>query len=267
MKNHKIGFIGTGNIAYAIFSGNVRSGYIKPQDVTVYDTDRQKTTPFTDMGATLSNSISALVSECDYVFLTVKPQVYPVVLGEISALSTKACFVDVAAGISISYVKEMLGYDAPVVRVMPNTPLMCSAGSTALVHTAPVSDEQFSFVKGFFDSCGVTAVVDEEYIDLITAISGSAPAYVMRFAQNFISYAVKRGLKEEDAKLLVLQVFSGSAKMCCESDASISELISRVTSPGGTTQAGLSSLDNDSFDKVIENCLNATVNRAKELSK
>ncbi len=267
MKNNKIGFIGTGNIAYAIFSGNVRSGYIRPQDVTVYDADSQKTAPFTDMGAISSNSISELVTECDYVFLTVKPQVYPVVLDEISAISTKACFIDVAAGISISYVKEMLGYDAPVVRVMPNTPLMYSAGSTALVHTAPVSDEQFSYVKGFFDSCGVTAVVEEEYIDLITAVSGSAPAYVMRFAQNLISYAVKCGLKEDDAKLLVLQVFSGSAKMCNESDASISELISRVTSPGGTTQAGLASLDNDSFDEIVERCLDATVNRAKELSK
>ena len=200
------------------------------------------------------------------MFLTVKPQVYAVVLNSIKEFAVNTCFVDVAAGISISYIKDKLGFDAPVVRVMPNTPLMYGLGSSALVKCEPVTDSQFNFVRGCFDSCGITCVVDEELINTVIAVSGSAPAYVMKFTKSLIDYAVDNGMEQEDAQKLVLQVLSGCSKMVSSSECTISELIDMVTSPKGTTEAGLKSLDADNFDLTVKNCLDATVKRAEELA-
>ncbi len=267
MQNYKIGFIGAGNIATAIFTGIVNSGYIKPQNVYVFDTMKEKTNAFSSVGANISFSSEELTKLCDFVFLTVKPQIYFDVLSSIKNHAKNTCFVDVAAGISIDFVKKVLGFDAPVVRVMPNTPLMYGFGSSALVKQAPVTDEQFNFVRGCLDSCGVTCVVNEELINTVIAVSGSAPAYVMKMAKALIDYAVSGGLCLADAEKLVLQVFAGSAKMVSDSENSIQELIDMVTSPKGTTEAGLASLKENNFDSVIYKCLDATVKRAEELSK
>lgn len=268
MKRFKVGFIGAGNIATAIFSGIVGSGYIKPENVCVFDLDVEKTAAFKSRGAEVGLSSLNVAQTCDYVFLTVKPQIYENVLVEIKpALSPSSCLVDLAAGISISFVKNVVGNDIPVVRVMPNTPLMYGKGSSALVKAAPVTDEQFEFVRGCFGSCGVTVLVDEMHINTVTAISGSAPAYVMRFIKDFVDFAVKQNMDAQDAEKLVLQVFSGAAEMISADSRSVGELIAAVTSPNGTTQAGLISLDNDRFDDIVDSCLQATLARAEELSK
>ncbi len=267
MSSCKVGFIGTGNIASAIFSGITASGYIKSENVYVFDTDTVKSSAFVDKGATALFSCVELVKLCDYVFLTVKPQVYSLVLSEVKTVAEGTCFIDVAAGISISHVKELLGFDAAIVRAMPNTPLMCGLGSTALVKVDPVSDVQFDFVRGCFESSGVTIVVDESKINVITAISGSAPAYVMKLASNIIEFGVKSGLSSDDAKKLVLQVFAGSAKLAKDSSDDLEQLIKNVTSPNGTTEAGLKSLASNNFDDTVSACLEATVKRAEELAK
>lgn len=267
MKNYNVGFIGTGNIATAIINGITSSGYIKTESIYIFDTLADKVKSFKEAGCVVCSSAEQLVKDCDFVFLTIKPQVYETVLNQVKNCSRNTCFVDVAAGISINFVKKTLGFDAPVIRVMPNTPLLYGFGATALVHILPVTDDEFRFVKGCFDSCGITVVVDEEHINTITAISGSAPAYIMRTAKNFIDFARNNGMSRSDAEELVLQTLIGSANIIMKSDNSIDELIKNVTSPNGTTEAGLKSLDSDDFDKTVENCLKATVNRAKELSR
>ncbi len=263
----KVGFIGAGNIANAIINGALNSGYIIPEQIYIYDLDLQKNADLLRRGVNPCKSEIELTQLCDYVFLTIKPQVYESVLNVIAPYSDNTCFIDVAAGISIDFVKSILGKETAVVRVMPNTPLMYGNGSSALVKVAPVTEEQFNFVKGFFESCGVVATVDESVIDTVIAISGSAPAYIMRFANQLITYGTDNGLTEEDSLKLVLQTFIGCAKMINSSDKKITELIRMVTSPNGTTQAGLESLDKTGFDLSVKECLNATVKRAKELSK
>ena len=267
MFDYKIGFIGTGNIASAIFGGITSSGYIKPKSVYVFDTDPAKTNAFCKGGAVALSSAEEVTALCDFVFLTVKPQIYPTVLSFIKPFAANTCFVSVAAGITIDFVKDALGFNAPVVRVMPNTPMLYGYGSSGIVRSEPVTDEQFDFVKGCFDSCGVTSVVDESLINVVTAVSGSAPAYIMLFAKCFIDYAVRCGINSEDAKKLVLQVFKGSAEMIEADSRTPEELIKMVTSPNGTTQAGLTSLEAAAFEKVVSNCLDATVRRADELTK
>lgn len=267
MKKYKIGFIGTGNIATAIYNGITSSGYITYNKIMVFDTDSDKSVYFTKQGSALAKSATDLVSCCEYVFLTVKPQIYPIVLNEIKDFCSDVCLVDVAAGISIGYIKDILGFNAPIVRVMPNTPISVGMGSTALVKEAPVTDEQFNYIKGCFDSCGITAVVDEDKINTVIAVSGSSPAYIMRLAKIISEYGAKHGLSLEDSKNLAVQTFEGCAKMINNSDEDIEKLISNVTSPNGTTFEGLKSLDSDSFDDIVCKCLDATVRRAEELSK
>ena len=267
MKKFKLGFIGTGNIATAIINGVITSGYIKPECIAVFDTNSDKITPFINSGCMFISNSAELTKQCEFVFLTVKPQIYPIILNEIRSFADNTCFVDVAAGVSISAVKDLLGFDAPVIRVMPNTPLMVGSGATAIVKQNPVTDSQFSFIKGCFDSCGITAVVEEENINTVIAASGSSPAYIMRFANSIIDFAVSNGLDIDSAKQLVIQTLEGCAKLIKESDVEISRLIANVTSPNGTTEAGLKSLDECNFEKVINKCLLATVKRAEELSK
>lgn len=267
MKKYKIGFIGTGNIATAIYNGITSSGYITHNKIMVFDTNLDKAVYFSEQGSVLAKSVVDLVSCCEYVFLTVKPQIYPIVLNEIKDFCSDVCLVDVAAGISIGYIKDLLGFDAPVVRVMPNTPISVGLGSTALVKEAPVTDEQFNYIKGCFDSCGITAVVDEDKINTVIAVSGSSPAYIMRLAKIISEYGSNHGLSLEDSKRFAVQTFEGCAKMIKNSDEDIEKLISNVTSPNGTTFEGLKSLDSDSFDDIVCKCLDATVRRAEELSK
>ena len=264
---NKVGFIGAGNIATAIINGAIDSGYIMSEQIYIYDLDSQKVDSFVKRGANACDSEIDLTRECDYVFLTVKPQVYETVLTKIAPYSGGKCFIDVAAGISIDFVKSILGKEISVVRVMPNTPLMFGCGASALVNVEPVTEQQFTFVKGFFESCGVVATVDESLIDTVIAISGSAPAYIMRFANQLITYGTDNGITKEDASNLVLQTLVGCAKMIYSSDKDITDLIKMVTSPNGTTQAGLESLDKTNFDLSVKECLNSTVKRAKELSK
>lgn len=264
----KIAFIGAGNIATAIVSGSINSGYIKPSQIYMYDICEDKLKKFTKYGVNTSLDIIEIVSKCDYIFLTVKPQIYEEVLLSIkNSISSEKCIISVAAGISIDYVKKCIGYDCKVIRVMPNTPLMCCKGASALVNTAPVTKDNFDFIKGIFDTCGKTAVVQEELMDTITGVSGSSPAFIFRFIRNLINTGVDNGLDYETSKKMVLATIVGSAEMISVSDESIDNLIKNVASPNGTTEAGLKFLDNNNFDYIVENSVKAAIERSKELKK
>lgn len=142
MDMERVGFIGCGNIADAIIGGMVGAGYIKSDRISVYDLDGTKAFRLSSTyGVASANSAADVVNNCKYVFLTIKPQVYATVLDEISGFVTSAhCLVDVAAGVTTGYVKEQIGWDCKVVRVMPNTPLLTGNGASALVKLSPVSD-------------------------------------------------------------------------------------------------------------------------------
>ena len=268
MKTERVGFIGAGNIATAIVRGALQSGYIKPENIYIYDLSAEKSQKLAKYGVQILDSVGALVRQCDYVFLTIKPQVYEDVLSEIRPhVTADTCLIDVAAGITIDYVKQRIGFDCNVIRIMPNTPLMYGYGACAMVYKKPVSEAQFAFIQSMLDRCGVTSVVEEDQIDAIIGVSGSAPAYFFRFVRNLIDCGVREGLPEEVAKRMALQTMLGSANMILQSDCSIDDLIRAVASPNGTTEAGLRALDEMQFEKVVSACFDATVARSKELTK
>lgn len=268
MKAPKVGFIGMGNIASAIIGGITRSGYIKHENIYVFDVNVDKSQPLEYKGAHLCENSVSLVRSCDYIFLTIKPQIYESVLKEISkVVSSKKCLIDVGAGITIDFVKSTVGKDCKVVRAMPNTPLLYGEGATALVHTAPVSDEEFNFIKGAFDSCGKTFIVNESDMDAVTAVSGSSPAFVFRFARELIKSATDAGMDPTVAKELVASAIKGSAVMAANSPLGLDELIKMVASPNGTTEAGLKSMDATNFDDSVYSAAEAARKRSIELKR
>ena len=171
------------------------------------------------------------------------------------------------AGVKINKINKSLGGNKKIIRVMPNTPLTYSAGATAISVGEGVSQEQKDFCEKIFASSGVTAILPEEQIDAVTGISGSSPAFFMRFAREIIKEGVNQGMNRDDAEKLVLGTMFGTAKMMLESDLNADELIKAVASPGGTTEAGLKTMDEQNFDSLVSKIISAAVNRSKELSE
>lgn len=265
---YTIGFIGIGNIAKAIAVGAVGANCIKGDSLRCFDIDTAKATPFTELGAKVCDSATELASEVDILFLTVKPQVLPTVLSEIAPnLSAKTLIVSPVAGVRIQKIEAMLGADFRIIRVMPNTPLLYGVGATALCKNTAVTDEEFAFVTKMFAACGVTAALPEEQFDTVTGISGSAPAFFLRFANAIIEQGVTSGMNPEDAKKLVLKTMAGSAKMAMESTEPIDQLIRAVASPGGTTEAGLNYMTDKDFDLLTKEVIDSAVCRSKELAE
>lgn len=264
----KIGFIGIGNIANAIIKGSLSAGIIRPQNLVVYDIDSDKLSGFVSLGAVSAVSPKELAEESDVLFLTVKPQIVMSVLEDIKpCVSDNTLIISPVAGVKIEKINTALGGNKKIIRVMPNTPLMYSAGATAIAAGQGVNDEEKAFCEKIFASSGVTATLTEEQIDAVTGISGSSPAFFMRFAREIINEGILQGVDSNTAQKLVLGTMLGTAKMALESELSLNELIKAVASPGGTTEAGLKTMDSLDFDSSVSKTISAAVNRSKELSK
>ncbi len=263
---HTVGFIGAGNIASAIISGMINSCKMSAWDICVFDTDISKLEHFAALGVRICNSGKDVIEYSDYIFLTVKPQIYPVVLDEIKDFDLKGkCLVDIGAGISTEFVKSFVGNDAEVVRVMPNTPLMLGCGATAIAVDG-VDADRLEYINYIFSPCGKTEFVSECDINTVTAVSGSGPAFVFKFAKAVIEAADELGMNREAAKNLIAQTLIGGARMITDSSMSIDELIKMVSSPNGTTVAGLKALEDNVFDAAVKSAIFAAKQRADELS-
>ena len=265
MPKKPIGFIGAGNIASAIISGALSSGYIKPKNVYVYDINPASMAKLSESGVFVSNSIEDMCDQCGIVFLCVKPQVYAEVLPELAKCIKGNTIVSVAAGKTTEYVKNLLGCCVPVIRVMPNTPLLIGKGVTAICATAEVSEENILLVDGLFSASGITIQLDESDFDIATAAGGSMPAFIYRFINSAMSAAMEKGLCEQDARRMVCSTVMGAAQLAADSDDSIDSMIAMVASPGGTTMAGLGALDASGFDDAVFSAVTAAFERAKEL--
>lgn len=264
----RTGFIGVGNIANAIIKGALAAEVLKAENLIIYDIDPNKLTDFTSKGMVAAGSLKELAEKSDVLFLTVKPQIVMSVLEQINPyVSDNTLIISPVAGVKIEKINAALGGDKKIIRVMPNTPLMYSAGATAISAGKGVSADEKMFCEEIFGSCGVTITVPEEQIDAVTGISGSSPAFFMRFVREIINEGVNQGMLREDAEKLVLGTMLGTAKMMMQSDCTADELIKAVASPGGTTEAGLRTMDAVDFDNTVSKVISAAVNRSKELSK
>lgn len=263
-----VGFIGAGNMGFAIMKGAATSALSDQIKLFSFDPDTEKLERLSEFGITACASGIEVLEKCKYVCLAVKPQMFDVVLEQIApAVKEETVLISIAAGITADYIRSKTIPNAKVILVMPNTPLLLGAGATALAKCSPTNDEEFSAVRNIFDVCGITAEVSEDKMKEIIAINGSSPAFIYLFAKAFVDYAAKEGISQETALPLFAQSLIGSAKMLTNSGYSIEELIRMVSSPGGTTLAGLDKLYQGKLEETVDAACTACTKRAYELSK
>ena len=263
-----VGFIGAGNMGYAIMKGIAGSSLAAETKLSAFDPDTEKLARLQELGVTACASGTEVLQNCKYVFLAVKPQMFDTVLEQIGgAVTQETVIVSIAAGITAEYIHSKTIPNAKVILVMPNTPLLLGAGASALAKSAPTTDEEFAVVCSFFDACGISATLPENKMKEIIAINGSSPAFIYLFAKAFVDYAAKEGIAKETALSLFAQSLIGSAKMLTDSGYSIEELIKMVSSPGGTTLAGLDELYKGNLEQTVDAACTACTKRAYELSK
>lgn len=263
-----IGFIGAGNMGSAILRGIAGSSMKQNALLYAYNPTEAKVDALADCGVQKCSSAAEVVEKSKYVFLAIKPQKFGEVLPQIAdAVNEETVLISIAAGIGTDYIRKLTKPYAKVVLAMPNTPLLLGEGATALAKDDSVSDAEFAVVRDIFGSCGMTAVIAPEQMKEIIAINGSSPAFIYLFAKSFLDYAARVGLPEASAKELFAQSLIGSAKMITDSGYSIAELIRQVSSPGGTTLAGLDQLYEGKMPDTVERACESCTKRAYELAK
>lgn len=264
----KIGFIGAGNMASAIINGLLSQDNGNADFINVFDLSDDKCRTMKNLGVSVLASGAEVVSNSDIIVLAVKPQNYPEVLASVKeSVSIEKTFVSIAAGISIDYVRRGLGCNCPVVRVMPNTPLLLKKGATALCPSENISDEDKQIVYNMFAGSGVCEYIDEEHMNEIIAVNGSSPAYIYLFAKAMADYAQKQGIDYNKAMNLICATLEGSAEMLRSSGDSADVLIEKVSSKGGTTIAALDKLREHGFYEAVTDAMDACTRRAQELGK
>lgn len=262
----KIGFIGAGNMATAIIGGLLGAD-VCPADIFVYDMDAVKLDVFRAKGIAVQPDSSAVTKNCDIIVLAVKPQNYSEVLAEIaSSADVSKTFVSIAAGITIDFVRKGLSVECPVVRVMPNTPLLVGKGATALCFSDGVDAKVKEVVTSMFSSSGAVEEFTEDKMDAIISVNGSSPAYFYLFAKAMADYAESVGIDRECAMNLICAAMEGSAEMLRTSGDDPDTLIKKVSSKGGTTIEALNKFYENNFENTIKEAMAACTKRAGELA-
>jgi pyrroline-5-carboxylate reductase len=269
MNSTRIGFLGAGNMAFALLSGLVSKG-------TFDKTRLLASEPRADRRAELSAALgievlasnAELCSAADVLVLSVKPQVVPAVLSECGgSIGAQHLLISIAAGVSIASLEARLGPGARVLRAMPNTPALAGASATALASGTVATPEDVALARSMFDAVGKTVVLAEHHLDAVTGLSGSGPAYVMLFVEALADGGVKAGLSRDVALLLATQTVYGAAKLLLETGEHPAQLRDMVTSPGGTTIAGLAVLEQRAVRGAVIEAVERATARASELGK
>ena len=264
----KIGFIGSGNMASAIIGGAVKSGFIISENIYISDVHKIKAQQVAKLyGVKVLENNLELVENSEVLILSVKPQVYKIVLDEIKQFIKKdTLIVTIAAGISISYVKSFFNSDIKVIRTMPNTPALVGEGMTGITYAPPVEKDDIEFVKSIFSSFGIVEIIDESLMDTFTSLCSSSPAFVAMFIEAMADAGVFLGLSRDKSYIMAAQAVRGAAKMIIETGMHPGELKDMVCSPGGTAIEGVRSLEASGMRSSIMEAIIVTAEKAKKLN-
>lgn len=252
----KIGFIGMGNMGYAMLSGCLKK--FSTEDLLFTDANTERMTSVTN--TTKVNHVDSnaeLANNVKYIVLAIKPQYFSSVVKNIENVVTKDhVIISIAPGISRESLKDSLGYDARIVRAMPNTPALLGEGMTGVCYdTALFTYEEKEIIAAIFQSFGKFRLIEERLMSAVTCASGSSPAYVYMFIEAMADGVVKHGLPRNVAYEMVAQTVLGAAKMVLETGKHPGELKDMVCSPGGTTIAGVAALEEAGFrNGIIKAC-------------
>ncbi|TLU66803.1 pyrroline-5-carboxylate reductase [Thalassotalea litorea] len=271
MTNNTIAFIGAGNMSRAIIAGLVANGYPAKNIIAANPSIGKLDALHQDFGITITQDNVAACSQADLIVLAVKPHFIQPVCEQLAknvSLSNK-CFVSVAAGVNIKPIQNALGFAAPVIRCMPNTPSQLGLGVSGMFASAEVSDPQKHLADTLMASVGIVQWLEaEENIDDLIAVSGSGPAYFFAFMEAMQNKAIALGFNPQQARALVQQTALGAAQMVVENhDQEISTLRENVTSKGGTTQQALLTFAQGGLPELVDKAMQAAKDRAIAMAK
>jgi len=262
----KLGFIGVGNMGGAIIRGLVAGGHVDPKNLVYSDPDPARQAQMTDLGV-VAAADNAAVLQAQVVVLAVKPQILPQVLSGIKEFARPGqLIISIAAGISLTALEEALPA-CRVIRVMPNAPTLVGAGMAALAPGSGITPEDLALALELFKAAGEAVVVEERLMDAVTGLSGSGPAFVAVFIEALTDGGVKMGLPRTLAHTMALHTVLGAARLCHEEELHPALLKDLVTSPGGTTIAGLHALESSGFRGAVMDAVTAAAEKSKELGK
>ena len=262
-------FIGAGNMAEALLRGILAANRMSPVDILVADVRAERLAYLqSTYGIGISSDNADAARRAETILLAVKPQVMAGVLDDLKGtLSAQQLLVSIAAGISTTSIAEHFPHSVRVIRVMPNTPALVLEGVSALARGQHAEPQDLEAARYLFEAVGKVVVVDEALMDAVTGLSGSGPAYVFLVIEALSDAGVKVGLPRDVALALAAQTVRGAARLVQETGKHPGELKDMVTSPGGTTIAGLHALEQGAVRSALISAVEAATRRSQELGK
>ncbi|MCE5286901.1 MAG: pyrroline-5-carboxylate reductase [Pelosinus sp.] len=268
LQGKKIGFIGSGMIAEAICRGIIKSGLMAPKDITMNDISKERLAHLeSELGVSVGSDNAETAGKVDILFLTVKPQVIHKVLDTMATSVTKRTIViSVVAGVTLAALEERMP-GIPVVRVMPNTPIAVGEGMAAIALGQLADEAAGKIAAQIFSAAGKAVILSESAMDAVTGLSGSGPGYAFVIIDALADAGVRVGLTRQQSIMLAAQTLLGSAKMVLETGEHPAQLRDKVTSPAGTTIAGISVLEQYGVRAAIIDAVIAATERSSEMGK
>jgi pyrroline-5-carboxylate reductase len=268
LSNKTIGFIGAGNMAETLMGGLIGSNRSQPDHLICSDVRTARLDELSHRyGVQTTKDNKAVIDASDIVIYAVKPQIMGSVLKEtVDSLDPSKLIISIAAGVPLAAIEKVLRKELRLIRAMPNVCVAVEAGATAITASAGVKPEDVEMARMVFQSVGRCIVLKEDHLlDAVTGLSGSGPAYIFLILDALSDAGVKMGLFREDARELAAQTVLGAAKMLLETGLNPGQLKDMVTSPGGTTIAGLHALEQGGLRATLINAVEAATLRSEAL--
>ena len=264
----KIAFLGAGAMGTALMRGLIAAQVYAPSEITAYDVNTARVRELAaELGIVGADSPTLAAQGADVLLAAIKPQIMFEALAPLrDALTPQHTLISIAPGISTKQLEAAFSQPIPVLRVMPNTPSLVGQGASALASGAHARDEHRALARRIFSAVGLAVEVDEKLLDAVTGLSGSGPAYVYIFIEALSDAGVRVGLPRDVATQLAAQTVLGAAQMVLETGTHPGALKDQVTSPGGTTIAGLHELERHGLRGAVMDAVQAATQRARELS-
>jgi pyrroline-5-carboxylate reductase len=269
IKGKKVGFIGAGNMGEALIKGLVAANLVRPEAIYASDVRLERLKALDQQyGIQLLADNAELVRQVDIVILAVKPQIMAPALRQIaSAVTKKKLLISIAAGVSTTTIRAALGKEARLIRVMPNTPALVLEGVTAVAKAEGLEPGDLDTAGEIFSAVGRVVVLDEELMDAVTGLSGSGPAYVAVVIESLADGGVKMGLDRITAMTLATQTVLGAARLMIETGMHPGALKDMVSSPGGTSIAGIAALEEGGIRTTFIKAVERATLRSRELGR
>lgn len=270
LSGRRVGFVGAGSMSQALVQGLVGGGVLPPENVIVTNRRNAEVLALLQSrwGVRVTRDKAEVAGSSDVLVLAVKPADMGRALEEIRGhVRSNQVVISVAAGIPLAAVERQLPQGTPVIRAMPNTSSRIGASATAIAPGRWADPDSLALARAVFQTVGHVTVVPEEYLDAVTAVSGSGPAYIYLVIETLIGAAERLGLPRDTARELVVQTVLGAARMVSETGADPAELRRQVTSPNGTTAAALQVLEERGFQEALAAAVARAAQRARELAQ